>query len=133
MDMTALVSELKMVLAVASDEAPYCVLSLRQVLAVVAVLEAAPGMPVAGDPWLAKVEAVLTPIEYRIYRELYRAQGQVVAANAVFKESRARTVTSLWVHMRRLRDKCMRYDLGEIQTVRQKGYRVVLPGWAKEA
>lgn len=121
-----LVDELKRLLALASDEAPYCVLSRRQVAHVVEMLGALGDVP-TGDPWLEQIEDSLTPIEYRIYKTLYDAKEGVVAMDTVWELSRARTVNSLWAHMRRLRDKCVMYGLGEIETVRSKGYMLVLP------
>ena len=128
--MTELMTELTRVLALASDETPYCVLSRRQVQQVVAALATIGHAPVV-DPWLAAIEDSMTPIEYRIYKALYDARGGVVAMDTVWDLSRARTVASLWAHMRRLRDKCALYDWGDIETVRMKGYMLVLPELAK--
>lgn len=128
--MTDLITELNRVLALASDETPYCVLSRRQVQQVVAAL-ATKGHASVVDPWLAAIEDSTTPIEYRIYKALYDARGGVVAMDTVWELSRARTVSSLWAHMRRLRDKCALYDWGDIETVRMKGYMLLLPELAK--
>lgn len=131
-NMSELMAELNRVLVLASDKTPYCVLSRRQVEQVVAALETIGDLSTV-DPWLATIEDVTTPIEYRIYKTLYEARGGVVAIDAVWKLSRARTVNSLWAHMRRLRDKCALYDWGDIETVHRKGYMLVLPGLEKEA
>jgi DNA-binding response OmpR family regulator len=113
-----LIGELRRVVALASNDAPYCVLSRRQVEAVLALLAEAP----LADPWLVKAEKTLTPTEFRLYRALYLARGVTVDKRDLLHGAGIEKAETLWVHVRRLRCKALEMALGKIETVRERGY-----------
>lgn len=74
------------------------------------------------DGTVNQAEQILTPIEFRIWRTLYQL-GNVVDANLLLDVSGAKSEPSLWVHVRRMRDKLTIHpELGQIDTVRGRGY-----------
>ncbi|MCB0108505.1 MAG: helix-turn-helix domain-containing protein [Caldilineaceae bacterium] len=76
----------------------------------------------AKDSIIDKAEQVLTPTEFRIWRMLYQL-GTVVDTETLLEVSDTKTEASLWVHMRRLRNKLIMYsELGNVVTVHGKGY-----------
>lgn len=116
--MGELIGELRRAVTLVSDDAPYCVLSRRQVQAVLALLTKAP----LEDPWLVRAEKALTPIEFRLYRVLYLAHGVPVDKRDLLDRAGIDKPETLWVHIRRLRCKLVDGALGKILTVRERGY-----------
>lgn len=117
---TGIVWELRRLLATTSEETPYCVLSRQNTQVLLEILTQQP----ADNPLLEEVEKVLTPIEFRLYKTLYQAQGMTVLSEELLQRAGTKTESSLWVHVRRLRLKleAKAKQWGVVETVRERGY-----------
>lgn len=83
--------------------------------------DAMAGVPNAEDGLLsAFVNQGLTKIEFLLLRTLLQNQGQVVPSSALIEAANIKTENSLWVHIRRLRQKIK--DEYVIESWRKHGY-----------
>lgn len=75
----------------------------------------------APSAMLSEAERHLTPNEFRIFRALYQAK-MMVTYGQLMNHTGIETIDSLWVHIRRLRVKLAKHEMGSIDTIRERGY-----------
>lgn len=116
--MNELIIELERRAATMTDDTPYCVLSRELVSRMIDAL----GQPPVEDPWLMEMQQKLTATEYRLYHVLYRARGKPVKNAVLLNYTGIEQLSTLWVHIRRLRVKAQVHGWGVIKTVKECGY-----------